>query len=266
MNEEELDPDVDNRTKEQQAAMRMVFQNPTASLNPKLTVNHAITRALRRFSHLDRDESQERAIELMSAVGLNPEYLSKQPGELSGGEQQRVALAGAFAASPTLIVADEAVSSLDVSVQAQVLTLLRDHQKETDTSYVFISHDLAVVRYLSDEIIVLYAGHVAEAGPAERVLSAPSHPYTEALMSAAPIPDPAAKPTPIRLPGAVPTLRKRFDGCFFAGRCPRKIGDICDNTPPPTQTAPGSPAHEIHCHIPLEELERLQSSPVPTHA
>ena len=266
MNEEELDPDVDNRTKEQQAAMRMVFQNPTASLNPKLTVNHAITRALRRFSHLDRDESQERAIELMSAVGLNPEYLSKQPGELSGGEQQRVALAGAFAASPTLIVADEAVSSLDVSVQAQVLTLLRDHQKETDTSYVFISHDLAVVRYLSDEIIVLYAGHVAEAGPAERVLSAPSHPYTEALMSAAPIPDPAAKPTPIRLPGAAPTLRKRFDGCFFAGRCPRKIGDICDNTPPPTQTAPGSPAHEIHCHIPLEELERLQSSPVATHA
>ena len=149
MNEEELEPDVDDRTKEQQAAMRMVFQNPTASLNPKLTVNHALTRALRRFSHLNHEESEERAIQLMTAVGLDPEYLSKLPGELSGGEQQRVALAGAFAASPTIIVADEAVSALDVSVQAQVLALLRDHQKETDTSYVFISHDLAVVRYLS---------------------------------------------------------------------------------------------------------------------
>ena len=264
MNEEELDPDVDNRTKEQQAAMRMVFQNPTASLNPKLTVNHAITRALRRFSHLDHDESEERAIELMRAVGLTPEHLSKQPGELSGGEQQRVALAAAFAASPTIIVADEAVSALDVSVQAQVLALLRDHQKETATSYVFISHDLAVVRYLSDEIIVLYAGHVAEAGPAERVLSTPSHPYTEALMSAAPVADPDAEPTPIRLPGSVPTLHQRFQGCFFAGRCPRKIGDICDHIPPPTQTSPDSPTHEIHCHIPLEELARLQGSPVAT--
>ena len=264
MNEEELEPDVDNRTKEQQAAMRMVFQNPTASLNPKLTVNHALMRALRRFSHLDHDESQKRAIELMTAVGLDPEYLSKKPGELSGGEQQRVALAGAFAASPTLIVADEAVSALDVSVQAQVLTLLRDHQKETETSYVFISHDLAVVRYLSDEIIVLYAGHVAEAGPAERVLSAPSHPYTEALMSAAPIPDPDATPTPIRLPGSVPTLHQRFQGCFFAGRCPRKIGAICDEMTPPSRVDPEDERHTISCHIQLDELAEMQhkGSPV----
>ena len=264
LGEEDLKPDVDDRTKEQQAALRMVFQNPTASLNPKLTVRHAITRALRKFSHLGREESRERAAELMRAVGLTPEYLSKQPGELSGGEQQRVALAGAFAASPTLIVADEAVSALDVSVQAQVLTLLRDHQEDTDTSYVFISHDLAVVRYLSHEIIVLYAGHVAESGPTEDVLAAPSHPYTEALMSAAPVPDPDAQPTPIRLPGSVPTLHQRFQGCFFAGRCPRKIGSICDDSPPPVQIAPSSPTHEIHCHIPLEELARLQDSRVAT--
>ena len=257
LQDQELAPAVESRTRDQRAAMRMVFQNPQASLNPKLAIRHAIVRALRKFSGLSMRDSQKRAGELLQAVGLDPAYLDRHPGELSGGEQQRVAIAGAFAAAPDIVVADEAVSALDVSVQAQVLNLLRSHQEETNTSYVFITHDLGVVRYLSDDILVLYAGHVAESGPAKKVLSAPSHPYTEALMSAAPIPDPDAEPTIIRLSGAVPTMRSEFKGCFFAGRCPRKAGPVCDDTPPPARTAPDGD-HVIYCHISLDELTRLQ--------
>ena len=255
---QDLEGDVHDRTEDQRSAMRMVFQNPTASLNPKLPVGHAIVRALRKFAGLNRQESNERAEELMEAVGLDPTFLDRQPTELSGGQQQRVALASAFAANPDLVVADEAVSALDVSVQAQVLNLLEEHQRESGNSYVFITHDLGVVRYISDDILVLYAGHVAEYGPSKAVLSAPSHPYTEALLSAAPVPDPDAEPTHIRLEGSVPTQRGAFSGCFFAGRCPRKLGDICDTTPPPTQNGPGGDNHFINCHIPISELESLQ--------
>ena len=259
---EALEGDVGDRTEEQRSSMRMVFQNPTASLNPKLPIKHAITRALRKFAGVSSSESQERAEQLMNAVGLDPLYLNRRPSELSGGQQQRVALASAFAASPDLVVADEAVSALDVSVQAQVLNLLERHQRETGNSYVFITHDLGVVRYVSDDILVLYAGHVAEYGPSEAVLSVPSHPYTEALLSAAPVPDPDAEPTHIRLEGSVPTLRTAFKGCFFAGRCPRKIGDICDNEPPLQQLGPGDKDHIINCHIPIDQLEQLQSADV----
>ena len=255
----ELESDVHDRTEDQRSAMRMVFQNPTASLNPKLPVGHAIVRALRKFAGLNKQESNERAEELMEAVGLDPTFLDRQPTELSGGQQQRVALASAFAANPDLVVADEAVSALDVSVQAQVLNLLEDHQRETGNSYVFITHDLGVVRYISDDILVLYAGHVAEYGPSKAVLSTPSHPYTEALLSAAPVPDPDAEPTHIRLEGSVPTLRGAFTGCFFAGRCPRKIGEVCDTTPPPQQNRPDGGNHFINCHIPIADLEVLQN-------
>ena len=263
---QELEGDVGDRTEDQRSAMRMVFQNPTASLNPKLPIKHAITRALRKFAGVRRGEIRERSEELMSSVGLDPLYLDRLPSELSGGQQQRVALASAFAANPDLVVADEAVSALDVSVQAQVLNLLEERQRETGNAYVFITHDLGVVRYVSDDILVLYAGHVAEYGPSEAVLSTPSHPYTEALLSAAPVPDPDAEPTHIRLEGSVPTLRSAFKGCFFAGRCPRKIGDICDAEPPPEQHGPGGEAHMINCHIPVEELERLQREDVPETA
>ena len=255
---EALEGDVEDRTEDQRSSMRMVFQNPTASLNPKLPIKHAITRALRKFAGAGRAESQERAEQLMNAVGLDPLYLDRRPSELSGGQQQRVALASAFAANPDLVVADEAVSALDVSVQAQVLNLLDQHQRDTGNSYVFITHDLGVVRYVSDDILVLYAGHVAEYGPSKAVLSSPSHPYTEALLSAAPVPDPDAEPTHIRLEGSVPTLRSAFKGCFFAGRCPRKIGDICDTDPPPEQRGSDGYSHLINCHIPADELERLQ--------
>lgn len=258
LRDQELAPGLAKRTHEQLAALRMVFQNPTASLNPKLPIRHAIIRTLRKFTQLSRKDSRERAVELAQAVRLDPAYLDRRPDELSGGELQRAALAAAFAGNADLIVADEAVSSLDVSVQAQVLNLLEQHQRDAGTSYIFISHDLGVVRYVSDDILVLYAGHVAESGPAGCVLNAPSHPYTEALISAAPVPDPDATPSTIRLEGAVPTLRERFEGCFFAGRCPRKIGPICDQTPPPARPGPDSPNHIIYCHIPVDELMAIQ--------
>ncbi len=256
----DLAGDVEKRTNDERAAMRMVFQNPTASLNPKLPIKHTLTRALQRFAGVRRSETRQRATELLEAVGMSAEYLDRPPGQLSGGQQQRVALAGAFAANPDIVVADEAVSSLDVSVQAQVLNLLEERQKEAGNSYVFISHDLGVVRYVSDDILVLYAGNVAEYGSAAALLAPPYHPYTEALLSAAPVPDPEAEPTRIRLEGAVPTMRERFTGCFFAGRCPRKLGSICDEEPPPAQQGPDSANHTIYCHIPVDELSELQAS------
>jgi len=256
---------VESRDSESQAAVRMVFQNPTASLNPRLPIKHSLVRSLRRFSGLSKFEAEGRAAELMEAVGLNASHLERLPGEFSGGQQQRIALAGAFAASPSLIVADEAVSALDVSVQAQVLNLLSDRQLEDGVAYVFITHDLGVVRYISDDILVLYAGHTAESGPTEAVLNAPSHPYTEALMSAAPTPDPDAEPTRIRLEGAVPSLREEFTGCFFEGRCPRKIGAICEEQRPPVQQDPGNPDHSIICHIPIAELATSQLAGEPPH-
>ena len=255
---EELAPLIEERTNQQRAALRMVFQNPTTSLNPKLPAHHAIVRSLQKLARLSGKDSRERAEELARAVRLEPAYMQRRPEALSGGEQQRIVLAAAFAGEADLIIADEAVASLDVSVQAQVLKLLEDHQHESGTSYIFISHDLGVVRYISDDILVLYAGHIAESGPAECVLNMPSHPYTEALLSAVPVPDPDAMPTRIRLSGAVPTLRERFQGCCFAGRCPRKIGPICDDTPPLVRIGPDSPDHTIYCHLPIEELIKVQ--------
>ncbi|HEY95175.1 MAG TPA: ABC transporter ATP-binding protein [Dehalococcoidia bacterium] len=257
---EELSPKIEDRTNQQRAALRMVFQNPTTSLNPKLPARHAITRSLQKLAGLSRKESRELAEEMARSVRLEPAYLERRPDALSGGEQQRIVLAAAFAGEADIIIADEAVASLDVSVQAQVLKLLEDYQRERGMSYIFISHDLGVVRYISDDILVLYAGHVAELGPTECVMSMPSHPYTEALLSAVPIPDPEVKPTGVRLSGAVPTLRERFQGCFFAGRCPRKIGSLCDETPPKARIGPNSPYHVIYCHLPLEELALFQQN------
>ena len=256
---EELGSDLPSRTREQLSELRMVFQNPTSSLNPKLPVCHSIVRSLRKFSGFNREESIMHAEKLFEAVGLDISHMNSRPEELSGGQQQRVALAGAFAGNPKLIVLDEAVSALDVSIQAQVLNLLAAHQHEFGTSYIFISHDLGVVRYVSDDILVLYAGHVAEFGPAEAVLKTPSHPYTEALLSAVPLINPKVQKSRIRLVGSVPTMHKAFKGCFFAGRCPRKIEGVCDRIHPPAQTGPSSPNHVIYCHIPLDQLQADQN-------
>jgi peptide/nickel transport system ATP-binding protein len=236
--------------------IQMVFQNPDASLNPTRTVGDAITRPLILLSGVGRQEARKRAKELLQAVSLPVSYFDRLPHELSGGEKQRVAIARAFAAEPGLILCDEPISSLDVSVQGSLMNLLMKLQVEKSTSYVFISHDLSAVQHLSDAIAVVYLGHVMETGDATKVLTPPFHPYTEALLSAVPLADPDVKQKPIRLGGSVPSAMDVPAGCRFHPRCPRCLGDICREQEPPWREGEGD--HRIYCHIPLDDLARLQ--------
>ncbi|HET9025253.1 MAG TPA: ABC transporter ATP-binding protein, partial [Burkholderiaceae bacterium] len=216
-------------------------------------------RPLQMFRGLRGAAGTRAAVDLLRAVRLDERYLDRLPSQLSGGEKQRVGIARAFATQPDLIVCDEPVSALDVSVQAAILNLLGELQARDRTAYVFISHDMSVVRYLADRVAVLYLGRVCEAGPVERVFTPPWHPYTEALLSAIPVPDPDAEVNPIRLEGPVPSAAVKIDGCPFHTRCPRKLGEICSREAPPTQVGPDG--HTIVCHIPLAELARIGSQP-----
>jgi peptide/nickel transport system ATP-binding protein len=258
--------------------VQIVFQNPDSALNRRATVRSLISRPLARLAGLSGPALAARLTELVSSVRLAERHLPLRPGQLSGGLKQRVAIARAFAAGPRIVVCDEPTSALDVSVQAAILNLLGDLQAERRTSYVFISHDLEIVRYLSDQIVVLYAGRVLESGPASAVFSAPHHPYTEALLSAMPalpspaLPSPAlpsADPpapggpggeptgTRIRLAGEPPSLTDAVSGCIFHTRCPRKLSSgICETTEP--DLLEGEPGHLIRCHIPISELRHLQ--------
>lgn len=240
--------------------LRMVFQNPNDALNPYQTVGQALERPLLLLSgdKLSSEQRRARIIELLEAVRLTADYADRYPSELSGGEKQRVAIARAFAADPTLIVADEPTSSLDVSVQAVVLNLLKDLRAQRGASYLLISHDLDVVAYLSDWIAVMYLGQIVEEGDTQDVYNPPSHPYTEALISAIPIPDPTQPRGSIRLEGDVPSARHIPSGCRFHTRCPRKIGAICEQEAPPWRDA--GDGHRIRCHIPLDELTALQTA------
>jgi peptide/nickel transport system ATP-binding protein len=240
--------------------LQMIFQNPNDTLNPYKTVGQTLARTLRRLSRtpLTEDQIQARILELLDAVRLTPEYAGRYPAELSGGEKQRVALARAFAANPALVVADEPTSSLDVSVQAVILNLLKDLRAQENASYLFISHDLRAVAYLADWLAVMYLGQIVEEGTTEQVYNAPSHPYTEALISAIPAPDPSVKQGHIRLDGDVPSAANIPTGCRFHTRCPRKIGAICEQQEPPWQD--DGDGHRIRCHILLEELTALQTT------
>ena len=186
-------------------------------------------------------------IDMLKKVDLGKEYLSKKPRQLSGGEQQRVAIARALSISPELIVCDEPTSALDVSVQASVLNLLNDLQVETQVAYMFISHDLNVINYLSDHIMVMYAGKICEYGKRDEVMAPPFHPYTEALLSAVPEVDPTKQRTAIALGGQLPDPTKKPKGCPFAGRCHRQVGEICARESPPMVRI--SDTHYYHCHI-----------------
>jgi len=252
---------VRERAKSSLAQLQMVFQNPIDSLNPYLTVGQALRRPLRTLAGLSRAEAEAEAIRLLAAVNLDAEYARRTPDELSGGEKQRVAIARAFASDPALVLADEPVSSLDVSIQASVLNLLARLQAERGTSTLFISHDLAVVGYLADTIAVMYLGELVETGCAEALFRAPWHPYTEALVAAIPRPDPAQPPGGLRLSGDTPSPRDIPSGCPFHPRCPRKLGAICEVESPPWQDAGGG--HRIKCHIPPDELAALQGGPAP---
>ncbi len=238
--------------------LQMVFQNPDSSLNPRHTVEQILTRPLRCFNVVPRDQERQRIIELLHMVNLDEDYLKRKPRQLSGGEKQRVAIARAFAGNPLLVVCDEPISSLDVSVQAAVINLLQTLQKEHKVSLLFIAHDLNMVRYLSDDIVVLYLGKICEIGAADKVFAPPYHPYTEALVSAIPDVTVGAQSSPIRLQGSVPSPANPPTGCRFHTRCPRKIGRICEVETPPGNVAEGK---IIYCHIPLEELRELQQPP-----
>jgi peptide/nickel transport system ATP-binding protein len=237
--------------------IQMVFQNPDASLNPTRSVGDAIMRPLALLGGLDRRQAKERALELLQSVSLPVSYFDRLPHELSGGEKQRVAIARAFAAEPGIILCDEPISSLDVSVQGSLMNLLMKLQVEKQTSYLFISHDLSAVQHLSDVIAVVYLGHVMEVGDATTVLTPPFHPYTEALLSAVPLADPEIKQKPIRLSGSVPSAMNVPPGCRFHPRCPRNLGEVCREQEPPWRAGEGD--HRIYCHIPLDELARLQA-------
>ena len=248
---------VVKRSREALKKMQMVFQNPDASLNPQHPAGDSVERPLILLRNMSRKEVRGRVRELFQAVNLPAEFINRLPHELSGGEKQRVAIARAFAAEPTLMICDEPISSLDVSVQASLMNLLVDLQESKGTSYLFISHDLAAVRHISDWIAVVYLGRLWEIGSAEDVFVPPYHPYTEALLSAIPIPDPDIKQEAIRLKGSVPSAMNIPSGCRFHTRCPRKLGDICEQQEPPWRELENE--HRICCHIPVDELRLAQS-------
>ncbi len=252
---------IEGRKKETLRHLQMVFQNPDSSLNPRHTVEKTLTRPLRTFKVVPRAQERETIISLLRAVNLDETYLDRLPKQLSGGEKQRVAIARAFAGGPQMVICDEPISSLDVSVQAAVLNLLQRLQRARAVALVFIAHDLNVVRYLSDEIAVIYLGKIAEIGPTEAIFNPPYHPYTEALVSAIPTLDPDSATPPIRLEGVVPSPANPPSGCRFHTRCPRKLGAICETQEPPGQQAGGG--HTIYCHIPLGELVELQAGAHP---
>jgi peptide/nickel transport system ATP-binding protein len=236
--------------------LQMIFQNPDSTMNPSFTVGHQVGRPLRRFKTVPRQQVRSEVIRLLDAVKLDERYYDRLPRQLSGGEKQRVGIARAFAARPDLVLCDEPVSSLDVSVQAAVLNLLLEIQQEYGTTMLFIAHDLSVVRFFSDYVAVMYLGKFCEIGPAQAIYAPPYHPYTEALLSAVPIPDPRARQKRIRLSGTVPSALNPPSGCRFNTRCPRKLGHICEREEPPCRDAGGG--HRICCHIPLEELRQIE--------
>jgi peptide/nickel transport system ATP-binding protein len=246
------------RSGDQVKSIQIVFQNPDSALNRRHSVRRLIGRSLSKLAGLRGQALRDRLLELTHSVRLADRYLGMRPVQLSGGLKQRVAIARAFAGNPRLVVCDEPTSALDVSVQAAILNLLYELQRKEGVAYLFISHDLGVVRYLSDRICVLYLGRVMELGPATSVFSPPHHPYTEALLSAVPSLD-AGEGDRIRLDGEIPSSADPPSGCVFHTRCPRKIGAICETTEPPLDES--DPGHAIRCHIPLEELRRLQADP-----
>jgi peptide/nickel transport system ATP-binding protein len=234
------------------ASVQMVFQNPDSALNRAHTIGRIIGRALGKLAGLKGQARRDRTLALTRGVQLADHYLAAKPRQLSGGLKQRVAIARAFAGRPKLIVCDEPTSALDVSVQAAILNLLADLQAERGVSYLFISHDLAVVRYVSDRIAVLYLGRLMEIGPADRVFAGPHHPYTEVLLSATPGPEGAGKR--IALSGEIPSAVDPPAGCVFHTRCPRRIGPICDTEEPPL--SPREDGHAIRCHLARADLGR----------
>jgi peptide/nickel transport system ATP-binding protein len=247
---------VQRRSPEQLSSVQMVFQNPSDTLNPSHTIGGQIGRVIKKFGvEKDKGKIRERVLQLLDVVKLPRDFYVRRPRQLSGGQKQRVGIARAFAGNPSMVIADEPVSALDVSVAAAVTELLMDIQREHKTTLLFISHDLSVVRYLADRIVVMYLGQIMERGTTAEIFAPPYHPYTEALLSAVPIADPEVHKRDIVLEGNLPSVLDPPKGCPFVTRCPRKLGEICEQQRPPVQTSAG---HAIACHIPLSELRQIK--------
>jgi oligopeptide/dipeptide ABC transporter ATP-binding protein len=239
--------------------MQMIFQDPHSSLNPRKTVGQIIGRAMEKHGIATGEEKRERTRELLTRVGLSPDAHHKYPHQFSGGQQQRIAIAHALAVEPKLIVCDEPVSALDVSVQAQILNLLNEIQAEYGLSYLFISHNIGVVRHICDRIAVMYLGKIAEFGTVRQVFSAPFHPYTESLLSAVPHANPDRETDRILLEGSVPSPINPPSGCPFQTRCPKKVGDVCEQTEPELEEKEGGTGHRISCHLSVAEMSERRS-------
>jgi len=227
--------------------MQIIFQDPYASLDPRMTVGAIVGEALiiHRLAN-NRRQFEERIVELLETVGLNADHMRRYPHEFSGGQRQRIGIARALAVSPKLIVCDEPVSALDVSIQAQVINLLEDLQQKFGLTYLFIAHDLSVVEHISTRVAVMYLGRIVEIAAADDLYAAPKHPYTQALLSAVPIPDPLVKRQRIRLEGDVPNPIHPPSGCHFHTRCPQAMPRCTTEAPQRKDLAPG---HSVACHL-----------------
>jgi oligopeptide transport system ATP-binding protein len=228
--------------------MQIIFQDPFASLNPRMTVGAIIGEGL--VIHQLAQSAQEieqRVAQLLQTVGLSPDHMRRNPHEFSGGQRQRIGIARALAVNPKLVVCDEAVSALDVSIQAQVINLLEDLQGQFNLTYIFIAHDLSVVEHISDRVAVMYLGRVVELASANKLYTQPLHPYTEALLSAVPIPDPSVKRQRVRLQGDVPSPIRPPPGCHFHTRCPIANKGLCDTQAPELKQK--TDGHWVACHL-----------------
>lgn len=261
MGENVLPAGLKGRKSDMLARLQIVFQNPDEALNPYMSLGEILSRPLRRIRGLSAREADERVLQILENVHLSADYQHRLPGQLSGGQKQRVAVARAFAPEPDLLIADEPVTSLDVSIQASILNLLNELQARQGNSMLFISHDLAVVGYLADQIAVMYLGQLMETSPAGVVFTPPFHPYTEVLLGSVPIISAEKKEFKSELEGQIPEPGEEITGCPFHTRCPRFLGDICVEQRPPWREDEGS-GKRIFCHIPLEDLEKDQTSPL----
>lgn len=240
----------DSKLKPIRQSIQMIFQNPFSSLNPRMSVGSILEEPLIIHKKGDRAHRQRRVMQLLDQVGLRKDHYDRYPHEFSGGQRQRIGIARALALEPKLIICDEPVSALDVSIQAQIINLLQDLQRELGLSYLFISHDLSVVEHISDRVAVMYLGRIVEQAEAPVMYREPLHPYTEALLSALPPPDPTAKPNEIILEGGVPNPINPPNGCHFSTRCPYMLAKCSAVTPPLHEFRP---AHSARC-IRVEEI------------